>query len=393
MRPVPRSLVNIYRELETDLGLPTPSTGDLTPWADQGVLLLNRVLTVTPGKPASHRGRGWETVTARAIEALVERGGPLVAILWGRDARGLVPHLARRRVHRVAAPEPAVGARRLLRVAPVQPRQRAARPPGGGPRRLEDPVTPTAASRRVWTRYVAIGDSFTEGMSDPDPTHPDRYVGWADRLAHHLDAVAEHEHLPFGYANLAVRGRKLDDVVGPQLDNALSDAARPGLDGRAAATTCSARRSTSTALASRLEEAVVRLRHAGTDVLLATPTDTRDAGLFKTLRGRHAVHTANLFTIAQRHGCFVLNLWGMAALRDWRMWADDRIHLTGEGHRRVALAALTALGHRTDLADWTTPLPPADRATRARGAARPRRVGPHLRRALGAAAAAGPLVR
>ena len=93
VRPVPRSLANIYRELETDLGVPTPSTGDLTPWADQGVLLLNRVLTVTPGKPASHRGRGWETVTARAIEALVERGGPLVAILWGRDARGLVPHL------------------------------------------------------------------------------------------------------------------------------------------------------------------------------------------------------------------------------------------------------------------------------------------------------------
>ena len=108
----------------------------------------------------------------------------------------------------------------------------------------------------------------------------------------------------------------------------------------------------------------MRLRHSGADVLLATPTDTRDAGLFKALRGRHAVHAANLFTIAQRHGCYVLNLWGMAALRDWRMWAEDRIHLTSEGHRRVALAALTALGHRTDLADWTTPLPPADRATR-----------------------------
>ena len=78
-------------------------------------------------------------------------------------------------------------------------------------------------------------------------------------------------------------------------------------------------------------------------MLLATPTDTRDAGLFKALRPRHAVHSANIFTIAQRHGCFVLNLWGMAALRDWRMWGDDRIHLTSEGHRRVALAALTAL--------------------------------------------------
>jgi uracil-DNA glycosylase len=93
VRPVPKSLVNIFRELQTDLGLPLPSTGDLTPWADQGVLLLNRVLTVAPGKPASHRGRGWEEVTARAIDALVERGGPLVAVLWGRDARGLGPQL------------------------------------------------------------------------------------------------------------------------------------------------------------------------------------------------------------------------------------------------------------------------------------------------------------
>ena len=93
VRPVPRSLVNIYTELESDLGLPRPSSGDLSPWADQGVLLLNRVLTVAPGKPASHRGKGWETVTAAASTALVDRGGPLVAILWGRDARNLVPHL------------------------------------------------------------------------------------------------------------------------------------------------------------------------------------------------------------------------------------------------------------------------------------------------------------
>lgn len=225
-------------------------------------------------------------------------------------------------------------------------------------------MTPAPTARPVWTRYVAIGDSFTEGMSDADPTRPDAYVGWADRLAQHLDAVAESEHLPFGYANLAVRGRRLDDVVGAQLEAALSmtpdlvsmvgggnDLLRPSVD--------------LDALASRLEEAVVRLRTAGADVLLATPTDTRDAGLFKALRGRHAVHAANIFTIAQRQGCHVLNLWGLAALRDWRMWAEDRIHLTTEGHRRVALAALTALGHPTDLDDWTTPLPPADRGTRA----------------------------
>ena len=93
VRPVPKSLVNIFTELHTDLGVPLPGTGDLTPWADQGVLLLNRVLTVAPGAPASHRGKGWEEVSARAIDALVERGGPLVAILWGRDARGLAPQL------------------------------------------------------------------------------------------------------------------------------------------------------------------------------------------------------------------------------------------------------------------------------------------------------------
>ena len=91
--PVPRSLANIYQELQADLGVPRPSTGDLSPWAERGVLLLNRVLTVCPGKPASHRGKGWESVTAQAISALVARGGPLVAILWGRDARNLVPHL------------------------------------------------------------------------------------------------------------------------------------------------------------------------------------------------------------------------------------------------------------------------------------------------------------
>lgn len=91
--PIPRSLANIYTEYTADLGLPTPRCGDLTPWADQGVLLLNRVLTVAPGAAASHRAKGWEAVTEQAIRALVERGGPLVAVLWGRDARNLRPLL------------------------------------------------------------------------------------------------------------------------------------------------------------------------------------------------------------------------------------------------------------------------------------------------------------
>jgi uracil-DNA glycosylase len=93
VRPLPRSLVNIFTELESDLGVPRAPSGDLTPWSRQGVLLLNRVLTVAPGASASHRGKGWETVTEQAIRALVARDRPLVAILWGRDAQGLKPML------------------------------------------------------------------------------------------------------------------------------------------------------------------------------------------------------------------------------------------------------------------------------------------------------------
>ena len=94
VRPVPKSLANVFTEYRSDLQLPQPSTGDLTPWAERGVLLLNRVLTVRPGAPASHRGKGWEAVTETAIRALVARGGPLVAVLWGSDARSLRPLLA-----------------------------------------------------------------------------------------------------------------------------------------------------------------------------------------------------------------------------------------------------------------------------------------------------------
>jgi uracil-DNA glycosylase len=91
VKRLPPSLVNIFTEYRNDLGLPEPSNGDLTPWADRGVLLLNRVLTVQPRKPGSHRGKGWEKVTDQAIRALAARGGPLVAILWGRDAQSLAP--------------------------------------------------------------------------------------------------------------------------------------------------------------------------------------------------------------------------------------------------------------------------------------------------------------
>ena len=106
VRPLPRSLTNIYRELESDLGILPAVHGDLSPWSDQGVMLLNRVLTVAPGKPASHRGWGWEKVTEHAIRTLVARDKPLIAILWGKDAASLKPLLGSTAIIESAHPSP-----------------------------------------------------------------------------------------------------------------------------------------------------------------------------------------------------------------------------------------------------------------------------------------------
>jgi uracil-DNA glycosylase len=106
VRPIPRSLQNIYRELHDDLGIAPVAHGDLTGWAENGVMLLNRVLTVRPGASGSHRGKGWEAVTEHAIRALVARGGPLVAILWGMDAGSLEPMLAGTPVVKSVHPSP-----------------------------------------------------------------------------------------------------------------------------------------------------------------------------------------------------------------------------------------------------------------------------------------------
>jgi lysophospholipase L1-like esterase len=219
------------------------------------------------------------------------------------------------------------------------------------------PATPTRdRGSAIFTRYVAIGDSFTEGMADADPGRANAFVGWADRLAVHLSRIVGQDDTSFGYANLAVRGRLLADIAGPQVQGALdlapdlvsivgggNDILRPKAD--------------IDALAARLEDSVAKLRASGADVLLATPTDPRKAPVLKASRGRAAIYTAHIWSIARRHDAYVLDLWGMAALRDWRMWAPDRIHLTSEGHRRVALNALTALGFPATDTGWAIPLP------------------------------------
>ena len=229
------------------------------------------------------------------------------------------------------------------------------------------PMPPRPGQPAAYTRYVAIGDSFTEGLSDPDPHRPNAYVGWADRLAAHLAPLATEDRGGFGYANLAIRGRLLADIAGPQVDQALAlepdlvsivgggnDILRPKAD--------------VDALAAVLESAVARLRASGAEVLLATPTDPSEAPVVRASRGRAATYTAHIWSIARRHDARVIDLWGMAALRDWRLWAADRIHLTPEGHRRVALNAFTALGFTASDTSWAIPLPAAPAVSRANAA-------------------------
>ena len=204
-----------------------------------------------------------------------------------------------------------------------------------------------------WQRYVAVGDSFTEGVGDPG-AGPGELVGWADRLAGHLAAVT-----PGGleYANLAVRGRLLQQVLDEQLPAALAlgpdlvslvaggnDLLRPGAD--------------PDTLATGMDTAVARLRAAGADVLLATGVDPRQTPLIGRTRGRSATYNAHLWSIAARHGASVLDQWGAAWVQDARMWDADRLHLNTEGHRRTALAAAAVLGVDVD-PGWAVPLDPA----------------------------------
>lgn len=222
---------------------------------------------------------------------------------------------------------------------------------------------------------MAVGDSFTEGLWDVpggepptvttalDPTLPVR--GWADLLAAHL---AERADEPVRYANLAIRGRLLKPILDQQVPAALelgpdlvslvgggNDMLRPTAD--------------PDTMAAELEEAVTALVATGADVLLATGMDAKDSPVVRRTRARVAVFNSHIWSIARRHDVHVLDVWGMRSLRDWRMWAPDRIHLTTEGHRRVAQGALVALGLAPDDEAWDdplAPLPPVPRAVRVR---------------------------
>ncbi|WP_024875289.1 SGNH/GDSL hydrolase family protein [Saccharomonospora piscinae] len=197
--------------------------------------------------------------------------------------------------------------------------------------------------------YVAIGDSFTEGLNDewPDGT----FRGWADRLA---EVLADGRD-DFRYANLAVRGKMLDEVMTEQLPVALdikpdlvtvcaggNDIIVPGAD--------------VDEVAAEFERGVARLREAGIDVLIFTGPDTKGLSVMSILRSKVGIYNAHLWAIADRHGAKVVDLWAMRTLHDGRAWSDDRLHFTPDGHRRIALRAAEVLGVPTE-ADWREPWP------------------------------------
>jgi lysophospholipase L1-like esterase len=191
--------------------------------------------------------------------------------------------------------------------------------------------------------YAALGDSFTEGLNDPGPDG--RFAGWADRLAAML--AARRPDGDFRYANLAVRGRLLDQVATEQVPQVRriqpdlvtfcaggNDILRPGSD--------------PDEVAERFENAVLDLReHAGT-ILVCTGFDTRNVPVLRHLRGKIATYNGHLRAIADRNGCQVADLWSLRSVHDRRAWSEDRLHLSPEGHQRVALLAARSLGLAAD---------------------------------------------
>jgi lysophospholipase L1-like esterase len=198
--------------------------------------------------------------------------------------------------------------------------------------------------------FVALGDSFTEGMGDPGADGI-CLRGWADRLAERLAA----DRPALRYANLAVRSKRLQEVAADQLPRAI--AMRPDLVSIfAGGNDLLWVRSDPDALASELDEAVVRLRQAGCQVLVFTGFDPRAFPVLRLIRGKVAAFNMHVRSIAARRGCHLADLWSMSMLTDPRAWAADRVHLTPEGHRRVALLAAEVLGIGVD-EDWREPLP------------------------------------
>ncbi len=202
-----------------------------------------------------------------------------------------------------------------------------------------------------WRSYVALGDSITEGLQDLDPDG--QPVGWADRTA---AALADRAGEPVRYANLAIRGRLLGQILAEQVEPAL--ALKPDLVSIWGGGNDMLRADADPdAMAAAVEEAVVRFRQGGTDVLIGLGVDAKDSPIIRLTRNRTAIYNMHLVGVAARHGAYLLDVWNLRCLRDWRLWDVDRLHLNTLGHERVTQAALVALGLEPDRPDWDEPLP------------------------------------
>jgi len=211
------------------------------------------------------------------------------------------------------------------------------------------------AQQHPWSRYVAIGDSFTEGIGDPEPRSPGGNRGWADRVAEVLGASTP----DFAYANLAIRGRLLQQVIDQQAEPALllrpdlitvsaggNDIIRPGTD--------------PDEVASRVEGLVETLRSDHATVVLFTGPDIGMTPVLGRIRGKVAIYNENLHAIALRHDAIIADMWALRELKDPRMWAPDRLHFSPTGHHTIARMVLDALGVEHDLEPFAPePLPRA----------------------------------
>jgi lysophospholipase L1-like esterase len=198
--------------------------------------------------------------------------------------------------------------------------------------------------------FVALGDSFTEGVGDPYPDGTWR--GWADRFAAHLDASSP----GLRYANLAIRGKILSQVAEEQLPAAIALA--PDLVTIAAGGNDLLRpKADPDALAATFEQAVAALREAGSQVIVFSGFDPGGFPLIRLIRGKAAAFSAQLRQVATKYDCLHVDLWSMRVLADPRDWCEDRLHLAPDGHRRVALRACEVAGMSVS-EDWREPLPP-----------------------------------
>lgn len=190
-----------------------------------------------------------------------------------------------------------------------------------------------------FNRYVALGDSFTEGIGDPSPESPGGHRGWADRLAEELAAG----HDDFAYANLAIRGRLLNQIVAEQVQPAIdlkpdlvticaggNDVIRPGGD--------------PDRLAETMDGTIARLRETGATVVLFTGPDIGATPVLGSVRGRVAIYNENLRTVAMRHDAVIADMWALRELSNQQMWAPDRLHFSPMGHQTIAAMVLETLG-------------------------------------------------